>query len=147
MTSPNPADPNSGGNPLDPLANGITAGVSAAGSSIGGAVGNTILGALGLKVNTINILLNTVFYASLVTVGGIILYKGLRLIVNESGGSPPGVGEMVKGAVRKVTDVAALIPGLDEVGIPARVAESVVIPKRGKLISSFDAKTGVTTRS
>lgn len=126
MTSPNPADPNSGGNPLDPLANGITAGVSAAGSSIGGAVGNTILGALGLKVNTFNIILNTIFYAGLVSVGGVVLYKGLRLLVDESGGGGAAstVTGFAKSAVKKVTDLGAI--AFPEVGIPARLAETVL---------------------
>lgn len=107
MSSPNPPAPPGGSGLGTQIANGLNSIAGApsvndsnssglgnatngnpSSATVGGAVGSLLTGALGLKVNTINIILNTVFYAGVTTMGIWFLYSGLKMLVKEVPGAP-----------------------------------------------------------
>jgi hypothetical protein len=78
---------------------------------IGGAIGKAITGGLGLKVNLINIVLNTLLYGMIAAGGVYLTYKGLRLLVNEVTGAPGAasyIGGIAKAPARLFGKIGAM---------------------------------------
>lgn len=116
--APNPNDPfgaasaGGGGGTTNPLGNGAPNSQSTdVAPAIAGAVGKAILGGLGLKVNLINIILNSLVYGMIAAGGVYLTYKGLRLLVNEVPGAPGAasyLGGIAKAPARLVGKIGAL---------------------------------------
>jgi hypothetical protein len=124
--------------------------------SVGGAIGKTVLGGLGIKAGLIDQILNTTFYSfcAVAGIGGMVM--GLNLIVKEvpggaglssyvggaastlgggigrAGGSAVGLGKGIGGKLAgKAATVAA-----PEVALPAKAVSKVVGPKVKAAVSS-----------
>lgn len=76
--------------------------------TVGGAIGSLVTGALGLKTNTFNIILNNLFYALIAGVGLYVFVKGLLLIVTEIPGAQ-GVGQVIGNPIRSVASGAKTV--------------------------------------
>lgn len=142
MTNPAPPTP-APPSPLQQVFNGIfdstggaltTAGsgnspgdtVGAAGQA-GGALVTQGLAKLGITLNAINVVLNTLLYGGMGLLGGVMVYKGVRLLVTELPGAS-GVGGLVGDTVGA------------GVGVAAATGRSSL--KLGKIGSALDSHVG-----
>lgn len=116
--------------------------------SAAGVAGGLLSGLFGIKQNTINVFLNTTFYAIVGAVGLWLTYRGLTLIVQEIPGAPGAgsiIGDVPGKLARGTANVGKFVTtdGLSSVGTAAKTVGRKV---KGGTLDFVHGKKGTTAR-
>jgi hypothetical protein len=128
--APNPATGYPGAANYPGIGQSIANNLNPAGvaNAVGGAVGSLVTGALGIKANTFNIILNTLFYGTLSGVGVWLMYKGLTILASDVPGAA-GVQDVLGAPLRGVKRVGSGAVGVGKFAATDGLSAGVSVAK------------------